>query len=97
MRTPLRIGRVVRWGRSLTAKETASLKTSRLTWNFMEPCRFLSVVLLGRLILAQPFRPERQRVISRESQMFKELIFLTVVETVDNPVNYRQPRGTTGL
>jgi hypothetical protein len=25
---------VVRWGSSLTAKETASLKTSRLTWNF---------------------------------------------------------------
>jgi hypothetical protein len=29
------MGSVVRCGRSFTAKETASLKTSRLTWNFI--------------------------------------------------------------
>ena len=34
--TPLRIGWVVRCGRSLTANDTASLKTSRLTWNFTQ-------------------------------------------------------------
>jgi hypothetical protein len=36
MRTPLRIGKVVLWGKSFTANETASLNTSLLTSNFTE-------------------------------------------------------------
>jgi hypothetical protein len=38
--TPLKIGRVVLWGKSFTANDTASLKTSLLTSNFTQHLTF---------------------------------------------------------
>jgi hypothetical protein len=64
---------VVRWGRSLTANETASLKTSRLTWNFMAPLAvrlyfyFFGTVLLREVNTGTARSRANPRVISPHS------------------------------
>ena len=62
MSTPLRMGMVVRCGRSFTVNETASLNTSRLTWNFtMVP----SGELGANRVMKPPFRVTRSWSASR--------------------------------
>ena len=105
--TPLRIGWVVRCGRSLTAKETASLKTSRFTWNFTTgtPLRRnrWGRLILPRVILAQLAFGSRlgRQGCRRAGWKKRTLIVLTPVGTVENsrvdpPTAENYTRGRCG-
>jgi hypothetical protein len=87
------MGRVVRWGRSLTAKETASLKTSRLTWNFISTPWLMNVAWKTHTGTAAA-RVDPEGYLP-PINLFKALTLLTAVETVDNLAETRCQRETT--
>src|SRR3954453_23311090 len=109
MSTPLRIGRVVRCGRSLTANDTASLNTSLFAENLTDdPLSVITVapMLAGGFVPGSSsgavapadgsgLRRSSPQRLSDEEEEEESLTLLTGVEDVSNPLEPSRGAGTT--